>query len=389
MPEQAGAHSPFALATRAGHVDSVSWSFRIGRLFGIQVRLHLTFLPWIAFWAYSAWKEAGDPTAAVHAAAALLALFACVLLHEFGHILMARRFGIRTHDVTLLPIGGVARMESTGNTPRQELLIALAGPAVNVVIAAFTALLLWRFPAPAGGLDLDGLQGDLPTFLLAANIYLLLFNLLPAFPMDGGRVLRAVLSWRGDRARATRIAAFVGRVMAVLFAAAGLFQHAGNLLFFIAIFIWIGAGREAAAARVDTVVRAAMVTGFAVLDPFDTLADALRLASAGTQRDFPVVARGELLGLLRYEDLIPALRGSGPGTAVRDTMRAVSRSEVGIVSPNASLGSVARAIQTSTDGMTTILVVEDGRVVGMVTTESLGKFLAASDALGHPAGPVA
>ena len=364
----------------------MAWSFPIGRLFGVQVRLHLTFLPWIAYWAYAGWKEAGDPAAAIHAAAALLALFACVLLHEFGHVLMARRFGIRTRDVTLLPIGGVARMESTGNTPREELLVALAGPAVNVVIAAITGLLLWRFPAPAGGLDLDGLQGDLLAFLLAANVSLLLFNLLPAFPMDGGRVLRAVLSWRGNRARATRIAAFVGRVMAILFAAAGLFLHAGNLLFFIAIFIWIGAGREAVAARADTVVRAAMVTGFAVLDPFATLGDASRLAAAGDQRDFPVVAQGELLGLLRYEDLIPAVRDSGTDALVRDTMRAVSRSEVETVSPNASLGSVSRAMQASPDGMTTIIVVENGRVVGMVTAESLGKHLAASDALGRPAG---
>ena len=362
----------------------MGWSFPIGRLFGTQVRLHLTFLPWLAFWAFSGWQESGDPRAAVHAVVVIVALFACVLLHEFGHVLMARRFGIRTRDVTLLPIGGVASMESTGNNPREELLIAVAGPAVNVVIGAGLAAWMGFRRTGFESLDLDGLQGDLVPILLAANVSLLLFNLLPAFPMDGGRVLRALLSWRGDRVRATRIAAVIGRVMAILFAAAGLYLPGNNLLLFIAIFVWIGAGREAAAAQTTSIVhgvpvRSAMLTDFRVLGPFDTLDDASRAVLAGSQRDFPVVAQDELVGLLRHEDLLPALRDRGPETLVREVMR----TRFATAAPDAALETVLRAMQEAEDGTTTVPIVDLGRVVGLVTVENLGEFVSLAAALGR------
>ena len=205
-------------------------------------------------------------------------IFGCVLLHEFGHVLMARRFGIRTRDVTLLPIGGVARLESTGETPRQELAIALAGPAVNLVIALVAGLLVLLMRLPTTPIDPATGAGSFATWLIVSNLFLLGFNLIPAFPMDGGRVLRALLSMKGDRVWATRVAATVGQALAVVLALAGMLALHQPMLLFIALFVWMGASQEAEAvstsAHLDGVpVRKAMMTEFRTVSPFDTLGE--------------------------------------------------------------------------------------------------------------------
>jgi Zn-dependent protease len=228
------------------------WSWRIGRLAGIAIYVHVTFLlilAWIAFqeYAYGARAIAG-------AMLYIFALFAIVVLHELGHALMARRFGVLTRDIILLPIGGVARLERMPRNPRQELLVALAGPAVNVALAiALFVVLRLTGQVPAGDLyDFDPLI-SVRAFLyqlVFVNIVLALFNLLPAFPMDGGRVLRALLAMRmSSYARATGIAARVGRVFALLLGAAGLYGFRNPFWVLIALFVWMGAGNEAAAVR--------------------------------------------------------------------------------------------------------------------------------------------
>jgi Zn-dependent protease len=218
----------------------------VGTLLGIPVHLHWTFLLLLGFVALSQAFVYGSLSAALGGVVFVSAIFACVVLHEFGHALAARRYGIATRDVTLLPIGGVARLERMPDDPGQELVVALAGPAVNLAIAGLLGvwLTLGGFVSP-GGLSLT--DGSLAARLLSVNLALVVFNMLPAFPMDGGRVLRALLARRTSYVRATDVAATIGRGMALLFGVAGLVWN--PMLILIALFVWTGAGQEAAMVR--------------------------------------------------------------------------------------------------------------------------------------------
>src|SRR3954452_24087230 len=219
------------------------WTYTIGRIAGTAIKVHVTFLLILGWWALMGYSE-GGPGAALTSALALLSLFACILLHQVGHILMARRFGVRTPDVILLPIGGVARLERIPDEPRQELLIALAGPAVTLAIAALLSLLVRVQGNQAALLTFNENQPFLP-WLASANIWLLLFNLIPAFPMDGGRVLRALLSSRLGLLRGTRIAATLGQSLAVVGGLYGI-TRPEPLLVLVAFFVFLGANAEAA-----------------------------------------------------------------------------------------------------------------------------------------------
>lgn len=221
-------------------------SWRIGSLAGIGVHVHSTFLMLIGFFAVMGFVEGGSILAVLQLVGVILTLFGCVVLHELGHALMARRFGIPTLDITLLPIGGVARLERMPRDPIQEILVALAGPAVNVAIIA--VLVLWLFVtggvAELGGLRLMEMHESLILDLIGLNCVLILFNLLPAFPMDGGRVFRALLARRFPYTWATYTAARVGRWIALAIGLYGLFNNPFMIL--IAFFIWFAGGQEAA-----------------------------------------------------------------------------------------------------------------------------------------------
>ena len=287
----------------------MKWSVRLGRFAGIDVYLHVTFLLFLAFIAFLSAKVQRSWLGAVDAAGFFLSVFGCVLLHEFGHALMARRYGVATRDITLLPIGGVARLERMPDKPVQEFWVALAGPAVNVVIAlGLLGVLVFRgLLVPERLLSVT--QGGLLERLLAVNILLVLFNLLPAFPMDGGRVLRALLAMRMEYTRATQIAATLGQGMALLFAAIGLFVYFNPILIFIAFFVWIGASQETTAAQVRSSlggarVRDAMLTQFTATTLDEPLEHALaRLRSAGESPLMPVLHEGRLVGLLTPENV--------------------------------------------------------------------------------------
>ena len=310
----------------------MQWSFRIGRIGGTDVKVHITFLALVAWWAWAAYGDGGQ-RAAVEAVALLLALFTCVLLHEFGHILMARHFGVRTPDVILLPIGGLARLERMPEEPKQELLIAAAGPAVTLAIALLLLGALRITGAPDGnpGLPTAAHLG-LVEQVMWVNVALLLFNLLPIFPMDGGRMLRALLAMKVGLRRATRIAARVGQGGALLLGLWGLgffepWGFGGNIvLVLIAAFVYFAAGAEAAsvetrAAGRGLTVQDLMVTQFQALPIHATLQHAVDALLAGEQSEFPVVDNwGKVEGLLTRDGLIRGLSAHGTGASVERAM---------------------------------------------------------------------
>jgi stage IV sporulation protein FB len=301
----------------------MGWSLPIFRIAGIQLRIHVTFVLLIAWLAFGYYAQGGSPAAAEGVIFVLL-LFLCVVLHEFGHALAAKAFGINTPDITLLPIGGVARLERMPEEPKQELLIAVAGPAVNVVIALGLFVAGGSFINPFVNPAAPERVG-LVSQLLIINVLLVAFNLLPAFPMDGGRVLRALLATRMSYARATQIAATVGQGFAFVFGFIGLIWN--PFLIFIALFVYIGASQEAALAQMKDVSRrfpvsSAMVREFRTLPEDATLEEAVDALLATSQHDFPVVDEtGNVAGVLTRRDLIAALRKNDPALRVGDVMR--------------------------------------------------------------------
>ncbi len=302
----------------------MKWSWKLGEFRGIAVYMHATFLILIGFVVLSYWSSGHSFGKTLEGVAFVLVLFSCVILHEFGHALMAARFGIRTRDITLLPIGGVARLERMPEEPLQELWVALAGPAVNVIIAL--GLFAWiQFTTVFSPLEQLGVTtGSFLERVMAVNVLLVVFNMIPAFPMDGGRVLRALLARSLEYTRATQIAASVGQSIAMVFAFVGFFTN--PFLIFIALFVWIGAAQEASmvtmkAALGGVPVRRAMMTDFRTLQVGDTLQQAIDLILATPQQDFPVLDGGQVLGILTSRDLMIALQGHGASALVQDIMR--------------------------------------------------------------------
>src|SRR5512133_3537146 len=278
----------------------MKWQWKLGRFAGIDVFVHATFLLLIGWIGYSYWLQYETIAKVAEGILFILALFLCVVLHKYGHALTARHYGIKTRDITLYPIGGVARLERMPEKPIEELWVALMGPAANVVIAAgLFAYLTVTYPlVPLT--DLTVASGSFAERLMTVNLSLVLFNLIPAFPMDGGRVLRALLAMRMEYVRATQIAANIGQGLALVFGFVGLFSN--PFLLFIAFFVWIGASQEAGAAQVKNTVGGvpvtrAMLTDFKTLTPRDNLSQVVALILAGSQHDFPVVdATGRVAG---------------------------------------------------------------------------------------------
>lgn len=349
----------------------MKWSWKIGTLAGIELRIHVTFLLLLGWVAAVHWMGGRSLDAALNGMVFILALFGCVLLHELGHSLAARRYGIPTRDITLLPIGGVARLERMPEKPAQELWVALAGPAVNVLIAATLFVWLTVTHAWAPFSTLTVATGPFFERLLFANVWLVLFNLIPAFPMDGGRVLRALLASRVEYAKATQIAAGVGQAFALALGLIGLF---GNpMLLFIALFVWIGASQEAGATQMKaaisgTPVRAAMLTDFRCLETGDTLADAVRLVLRGSQQDFPVLEERRVAGILTRADLLVALAEHGAGHPVA----AVMRRDFFTAHPAEMLELAFQRLQEC--GCHTMPVVDQGRLAGLFTMDNLGEY---------------
>ncbi len=351
----------------------MTWSIPLGRVLGTEIRLHLPFLLLLAWIGIAPGMQGGLP-AAVQGIAFISLLFGCVVLHEFGHVLAARRYGIATPDITLLPIGGVARLERIPENPSEELVVALAGPAVNVVIAALLFLALGGAPSPEALASPENADHPLLARLFWVNVTLVVFNLIPAFPMDGGRVLRALLGYRMGHRRATEVAATIGQVLAFGLGFLGLIGGA-PLLVFVALFVWLGAGAESQAVRMRDMSRGmvaadAMITHFEVLPVTAPLSQAVELLIRTSQTDFPVVDGGERLrGILTRSDLIRALQASGPDSPVLEAMGR----DVPEVPHRAPLDQAMLAMQAAAGP---VAVVDGaGRLVGLLTQENLGELL--------------
>ncbi len=352
----------------------MQWSFPIGRLAGTEIRIHLTFFLLLA-WIGIAHMQSGGTAAAVDGIVFVIAVFACVVLHEFGHALAARRYGIATPRITLLPIGGVAQLERMPEKPSEEIVVALAGPAVNVVIAA---LLIVVFGADLTQVTVAQIENPAPGFLARlalVNVILVLFNLIPAFPMDGGRVLRALLATRFPRVRATDIAARVGQVTAFLFGFLGLVG--GNpLLIFVAFFVYLAASAEAQATGLQDAARNvhvadAMITSFETLGPTSTLNDAAKALLRTTQHEFPVVdGSGRLRGMLTRSAMAAAIEAHGMNAPVIDAMVR----DIPTVRQDAMLSEAVDAMHKS--GAPAVAVTgSDDRLAGYVTTENIGELM--------------
>jgi Zn-dependent protease len=361
-------------------------SLRLGRIAGVDIFLHWTF-GLLIVGAVGFYVLTGRPDQAAAGVGLILAVFGCVVLHELGHALAARRYGVPTKDITLYPIGGVARLQRVPEHPTVELVIAIAGPAVNVAIA----VLLWVGLAVAGRgvgppTGLAEPAGAFGSNLLWANVVLVAFNLLPAFPMDGGRVLRALLAYRLDYARATRIAAAVGQGMAILFGFAAVLGRFDPVLLFIALFVYLGAQQEASAALMRSAIRGisvrqAMLTDFTTLGVGSTLADAVERLLAGSEQDFLVLGPdGYPAGVLTRRRLVQALAEEGTGGRVADAMEPVGAG----VEVSAMLTEALEAMQES--GRPLLPVTERGRVVGVLTTENVAELMMLSNAVRQRTG---
>ena len=338
----------------------------------------MLLLVWIAYVQY---QSTGTASGAIAGVVFVLAVFGSVVLHELGHALTAAHFGVKTRGIMLWPLGGVAQLEQIPDEPREELLIAAAGPAVTIVIALILYVVL-----RVTGVSLDYHNafvghGTFLERLFWINVVLAAFNLLPAFPMDGGRILRALIAMRIDHTRATTIAAGIGQAFAIAFGIYGLFVSGNIWLVFIAFFVWIAAASEARASRFKSAldgipVSRVMITDVQTLSPSDPLSVAVDHVVAGFQHDFPVVENGKIVGILTRSALLRAVAQGQPGT-VGDIMEKSFAS----ASPNDMLDTALTRLQQC--ACQTLPVLRDGQLAGVLTMESIGTLVAFSGRTPH------
>lgn len=358
----------------------MKWAVRIARIAGIDIRVHVTFLALLVWVAWVSYATTGVLESMIDGVVLICLVFVIIVAHELAHALTARHFGIRTRDITLLPIGGISSLERMPDDPRQELLVALAGPTLNFAVAAVLAAIVLAL----GGSLLPTTEIRMePVSLLVnlcwINLSLGLFNLLPAFPMDGGRVLRALLALRMSDVRATQIAAGIGQAMAILLGIVGLFGS--PLLVFIALFLWIGASGEGRVAEAKFIahglpVSAAMVREFETVAPDLPISAPLRRVLETTQHDFPVVSGEAVVGMLGREAMLKAIAAHGPTASVGEVMR---RNPTTLHSNDNLDDAFMKVMQT---GEALPVIDANERLVGMLTGESVADFFLIRQALG-------
>ncbi|GER80248.1 MAG: site-2 protease family protein [Anaerolineales bacterium] len=360
----------------------MSWSLKLFKVKDIDIKVHMTFVL-ILIWAAYRWSlSTGEGIqGAVFGVAATLLLFLSVTLHELGHSLQAIKFGVRVKDITLMPMGGLARLDEIPEEPNKELRIALAGPLVNFAIAALLVGVGALLDARAL-ISLDELQASLGSvswsgllaYLTSANLLLGLFNLIPAFPMDGGRVLRALLAKKMNHVKATQVAAQVGQGLAFLMGLWGFISGSWTLVI-IAVFVWMGAGQENQGAQVkhtlgDATVGQAMTRSPHTLRVNDSLSKAVELTLTTSQADFPVLEWGSnrVVGLIGEVDLLRGLQSLGANGAAREIMR----TKIAVASPGESLHAAQQKMLTNRTRALLVLN-PDGELMGLLTADDVNE----------------
>ncbi|MGH7711755.1 MAG: site-2 protease family protein [Gemmatimonadaceae bacterium] len=350
----------------------MKWSWRIGRIAGIDVDVHATFALLILYVAIVEYQQSRNFVSVAVMIAFVLVVFASVVAHEYGHALTARRYGVATRGITLLPIGGVARLDRLPSKPQQELAIAIAGPVVSaaIVLLLYLVLRVTGSPIAANNANLSG--SAFVARVMWVNVAIVLFNLLPAFPMDGGRILRAALAIKLGPVRATSIAARFGKAFALLFGIVGFYTN--PFLVFIALFVWLGATGEEAQTRVqaalhDVPVERLMIADVRTLSVNDQLSRAVEHLLAGFQQDFPVIDGDQVVGVLTRADLVKALAQHGDRARVGDHMRR----EICVTHARESVERAFERLQR--DECQTMPVLRDGTLVGVLTLENVGEFV--------------
>lgn len=356
----------------------MKWSLRIARITGIDVYLHWTFILLLGWIGWSTLATASTPRGGMAMFWSFMMLFLFVLLHEFGHALMGRRFGVRTSSITLLPIGGVAAMERMPEKPREEFLVAVAGPAVNFVLAIIIAsILFFTGQLQVSPSRLFELGPGFLQNLLSINLVLFAFNLVPAFPMDGGRMLRALLALKYDRAKATVIAARIGQFLAVGFVFLGLYTNIW--LMFIGVFIYLGAGSEASYEATHSVlarfkVKDALMHHHTVFDAGATIREAVQLLLDGQEKEFLVREGGELIGAITRDELIAGLGQYGQ----EGSIGAITNRNLLYLHPDMPLEQVF--LEMNQRKIEIAPVVVQGQLIGALNRENIIEVLMVTNA---------
>lgn len=348
----------------------MKWSFQIGKLFGIPIRVHFTFLLLLLFIGISGSKQGGS-TSAVFGMATIVFIFFCVILHEVGHSLMAKHYGINVKDIVLLPIGGVSRMDEIPENPKEEINISLVGPLVSFGLAILFFILAKLLNQSISFKSLTIFRGNLIANLFWINSILGLFNLIPAFPMDGGRVLRGILATSMDSLKATKIAVGVGQGFAILLFFIGIFFNWWMAL--IAIFIYLGAEGEermmtVRASLAKSPVRLAMLTDFHTVSPDETIGQVLERICHSLQQDFPVMEKDEMVGILTREAIFSTLHKHEKSAWVKDIMQKdfISTTE------DAPLSDIYKTM--TIHNLSMIPVMKEKKLKGMINLEQIGKY---------------
>jgi len=346
------------------------WSFQIAKFFGIPIRVHITFFLLLIFIGLYGSRLQGARSG-LFGIVSIILIFLCVIIHEFAHSLVARKYGVKIKDIILLPIGGVSEMEELPSQPKQEINVALAGPLTSIVLSLIFFFAYRLLFPEAKAVNISIFQGNLLLNLFAINLMLAIFNLIPAFPMDGGRVLRGILGLKMDLLQATRVAVGIGEFLAILFFFFGLFFNPWLAL--IAVFIFLGAEGEKRATELkveiaDIPVRVAMLTNIEPISPDNTLGQVLEKICHGLQQDFPIMEGKEVLGILSREIFFSALHNHSKETRIREIM---SR-EFTSTTEDAPLSEVFQRMNSE---KLSVLPVMQGKIFkGLISLEQIGKY---------------
>ncbi|MEO1049171.1 MAG: site-2 protease family protein [Bacteroidota bacterium] len=362
----------------------MKWSLYLGKYWGIKVFIHWTFLILIGWIAISGANQGQNVNDILLTLLFVLTLFFCVTLHEFGHALAAKRFNYKTRDITLLPIGGLARLESMPANPKQELIVALAGPAVNLVISGLLLTILELTNGIPSGSALAPVSGANFFFLLmVVNFLLAIFNLIPAFPMDGGRVLRALLTFNMPRERATRIATSIGQLLAIVFVFWGLFFN--PFLIVIGIFVYLGAQAEMVFTQSNSILHGHTV-GDIIMHDFhslhvdDTISRAVEKLLDSDAKDFAVMDGADMVGTLNRSEIIKAVAQHD----VETTVGKIMNTELKTITPDTPLEKIYNEQQNTTNSL--MPVVQNSRIIGVLDLENVMEFILVKKALAKSRG---